>query len=567
MKKLLTLITLLLWTAAALFSQTTPQSFKYQGVARNGNNLVIGGIGIQLTIRQGSPTGVIAYQERLFPNTNDYGVFSVEVGAGTTIQGDFTAINWSSGAYYLQVELDPNGGANYTDMGTSQILSVPYALFAEKARVAENDADGDPVNEIQTLELAGTDLSILPNGNTVSLSGLASVWDANVNGIDYSSGNVGIGLNAPMAKLHVQQDLFQPDGVINGTYKGSTTEDGIGVVGTSVPADYFGIGGSFTGGWIGVEAQVFPTGNESYYGIIGSVNGGEGVNYGVFGAANGAGTNHAGYFSGNVTVTSNLDVFNNVEAWNLNSSNNTDVGGDLFVADFSQFGGSSGERTNIQNNGIVRMYGTSSENIYCGFPVIADLPYNNNGFIAVMDNQGAIQAGMYVNAQGNGDIFADVMSATTISANVKNFRMDHPQDESKEIWYACIEGPEAGAYDRGTATLSGGEATVKFSEHFQLVSNPSTMTVILTPLSAESKGLAVIEKNPDGFTVRELMNGNGSYSFDWEVKCVRKGYEDYKVVREKSKAPMIAPVPDKALQEGNTRPEREPTHVDPKMKQ
>jgi hypothetical protein len=60
------------------------------------------------------------------------------------------------------------------------------------------------------------------------------------------------------------------------------------------------------------------------------------------------------------------------------------------------------------------------------------------------------------------------------------------------------------------------------------------MTVILTPLSAESEGLAVVEKTAHGFKIKELRHGNGEYAFDWEVKCVRKGFEDYRVYRDKS---------------------------------
>ena len=59
------------------------------------------------------------------------------------------------------------------------------------------------------------------------------------------------------------------------------------------------------------------------------------------------------------------------------------------------------------------------------------------------------------------------------------------------------------------------------------------MTVMLTPLSADCQGLAVVEKTASGFRVKELFQGTGTYQFDWEVKCVRKGYEDYQVIRDK----------------------------------
>ena len=132
-----------------------------------------------------------------------------------------------------------------------------------------------------------------------------------------------------------------------------------------------------------------------------------------------------------------------------------------------------------------------------------------------------MQAGMYVDASGNGLVFGDT----------KNFRMEHPEDPEKEIWYACIEGPEAAAYARGTATLVNGHARVELPEHFPLVAAEQGLTVTVTPLSADSKGMAVVEKTPAGFRVRELMSGRGTYEFDWEIKGVRRGYEDYQVIR------------------------------------
>ncbi len=87
------------------------------------------------------------------------------------------------------------------------------------------------------------------------------------------------------------------------------------------------------------------------------------------------------------------------------------------------------------------------------------------------------------------------------------------------------------AYDRGTFKLTNGEAFITYSEVFGLVINPSSVTITLTPHSADTYGLAVIEKNKEGFRVKELKNGEGNFSFDWEVIGMRKGYEDYQTVR------------------------------------
>ncbi|MEL7533239.1 MAG: hypothetical protein AAFN10_18145 [Bacteroidota bacterium] len=139
------------------------------------------------------------------------------------------------------------------------------------------------------------------------------------------------------------------------------------------------------------------------------------------------------------------------------------------------------------------------------------------------DDLGAAQVEVYINNNNQG----------VIEADVKNFVMDHPLDPNKEIVYACIEGPEAAAYERGTIQLVNGEAEVNFSESFSLLANPSTMTFVLTPRSASSMGLAAIEATATGFKIKELQQGNGSYEVDWEVKAVRNGFEDYQVIREK----------------------------------
>ena len=154
-----------------------------------------------------------------------------------------------------------------------------------------------------------------------------------------------------------------------------------------------------------------------------------------------------------------------------------------------------------------------------------DLGFNADfGAIYVYDDEDIRRAGMEVRqSDGLGVVWADV----------KNFRIDHPESVDKEIVYASLEGPEAAAYSRGTSSLKNGKVFVKFPEHFMHVANPETMTIQLTPLYANTIGLAVIEKTSEGFWVQERMDGEGSFDFDWQVTCVRKGYEDFQVIRNK----------------------------------
>jgi hypothetical protein len=113
-------------------SAQVPQGFNYQAVARNSVGVLLQNqqLGVKLSIHQGSASGTVVYSERHTPTTNQFGLFTVTVGEGSLLNGSFTTITWSSGVFWLQVELDVTGGIAYTDMGTSQLLTVPYAMYA-----------------------------------------------------------------------------------------------------------------------------------------------------------------------------------------------------------------------------------------------------------------------------------------------------------------------------------------------------------------------------------------------------------------------------------------------------
>jgi hypothetical protein len=157
----------------ALVAQT-PQAFKYQAVARdNAGNLVANQtIGFRISILQGSPTGTSVFSETHTIASNAFGLVNLEIGAGNLVSGNMSTINWGASTFFIKIEMDVNGGTNYLLMGTSQLLSVPYALFAEKANSVlndqVNDADANPTNEIQSLSISGNTLSI-SNGNSVTL--------------------------------------------------------------------------------------------------------------------------------------------------------------------------------------------------------------------------------------------------------------------------------------------------------------------------------------------------------------------------------------------------------------
>ena len=130
MKKIITIYAAILMTAS-VFAQA-PNKMSYQAVIRNISNALVtsSAVGMQISILQGSSTGTPVYVETQTPTTNANGLASIEIGGGTVVSGNFSTIDWANGPYFVKTETDPSGGANFSITGTSQFLSVPYALHA-----------------------------------------------------------------------------------------------------------------------------------------------------------------------------------------------------------------------------------------------------------------------------------------------------------------------------------------------------------------------------------------------------------------------------------------------------
>jgi hypothetical protein len=153
MKKPLLLLLLLI---VIKVQAQVPQQINYQGVARNSVGSVIANqnINLRLSIREGSASGTIIYSESRILKTNSFGLFVTAIGSpgATGVVGLFGGINWGSGVKFLQIEMDPTGSSNYIDMGTSQLLSVPYSIYAGTAGSAQpvGNAGGDLTGDYPT---------------------------------------------------------------------------------------------------------------------------------------------------------------------------------------------------------------------------------------------------------------------------------------------------------------------------------------------------------------------------------------------------------------------------------
>jgi trimeric autotransporter adhesin len=133
MKKIFTLVLSIAFTVAGL--SQAPEKMSYQAVVRNANGELIKSstVGMKISILQGSISGTAVYVETQNVSANANGLVTIEIGGGTLVTGTFSGIDWSAGSYFIKTETDPTGGTNYNITGTSQLLSVPYAMYSKTA--------------------------------------------------------------------------------------------------------------------------------------------------------------------------------------------------------------------------------------------------------------------------------------------------------------------------------------------------------------------------------------------------------------------------------------------------
>lgn len=171
MKKLNLSILFLFVTFFIGFSQV-PGAFNYQAVVRTSSGDIVADspVSFQISILKNSETGIPVYVETQEVSTNVFGLVNLKIGQGKVVSGIIKETEWSSAPHFIKIEFDPSGGSSYNLLGTSELLSVPYALQAENVSNDKvDDADADPTNEIQKISIGGTVLTLSDGGGSVIL--------------------------------------------------------------------------------------------------------------------------------------------------------------------------------------------------------------------------------------------------------------------------------------------------------------------------------------------------------------------------------------------------------------
>ena len=317
MKKILSTLVLSLVATVMLLAQA-PQTFSYQTVVRDNNWQVIQNqsIGVQVSIIEDVANGIVVYQEEHTATTNDIGLINLAVGGGTLATGLFSSIDWGNHSYFMKISVDVSGGTNYVAMGTTQLRSVPYALFAETSNnagpqgiqgVAGNDGvdgvDGiDGTNGLDGIDgvdgLAGAQGIQGLQGDTGVAGVQGSIGLTGAQGIQGLQGDTGIAGTNGVNGIDGTNGVDGADGTngvdgLNGTNGavGATGTQGIqGVAGNDGADGTNGIDGTN-----GVDGAVGATGTQGIQGVAGNdgADGADGVD-GIDGVDGQGGITNAG---------------------------------------------------------------------------------------------------------------------------------------------------------------------------------------------------------------------------------------------------------------------------------
>ncbi len=489
-------------------------------------------------------------------------------------------------SFYAQVGISSDGSVP-DNSAMLDIKSTESGLLIPRMQVVDRDAINSPATGLTVYVIddntfyyynGTTWMPIEVAGNSWLLSGNSGVQTTNflgttdANSLVFKTNNIervrikdngAIGVNiAPNDAylINAQGDTYD---VIGNFLSTQTNHDDIGVYGEVAQTDYYGIGASFKAGWIGVRSTVTPTGNQYYYGVISSVKGGGGTNYGVLASADGDGNNYG--IKGQASGT-NADLRYGVYGYSTgDDTNNYGIYGEAFGNSNTNKGVqgiASGDSTNIGVYGTAE--GGTDENIAIYGDVntadnlgaagyfknnndtgIGVLVSGNNkpmyyitggaglistggdfGLVGFADNTGdGVFGGYFEDGNGNYAVVAGRYNGTdykilgngSVSTVV-------PKSNTENVIMFAPEAPEIFFQDYGQGKLDKGRTHIDLDPIFakNITVNDKHPLRVLIQLEGQSKGVYVTNKTNKGFDVIELEKGKSNVLFTYFVTANRK---------------------------------------------
>ncbi len=564
MKKVYTLVAALM-LAWGVYAQA-PASIKYQGVARNSTGAPIanGTITVQFDIHSGSASGPVVWTEtHTGVTTNQFGLFNINMGSITA--GLDTV--FSAGQEFLEVSVD--FGTGLTSMGTSQFLSVPYALYAQNSANPGPQGPAGPQGPSGDPGVAGP---TGPSGDPGLTGPTGPQGDPGIAGPTGATGDTGptgaVGATGDIGPTGAQGPIgltgaTGPQGANGATgatgaagANGATGPVGpTGLTGAAGPAGPTGANGANGAtGATGATGVTGPTGPGGVTGTTGyhpkflsantlgnsimqeNTNGNIGVNispliqyrmyvYSQQLTANGDGqttlfgyrtrdsqndgTGYAQSVANDATRGFNFwgDLYTfGVGGWNYNDY--TRCGGTLGAEVSGTYWGSMGYRSSgLLNYGV---YGTSA--------------YANGGGRMANGNFNGIGGAFYGDMMG-GWVRGDIAGLTTMGSmyaalNVGNtynygYHADLVNTGAAITPAYAVTSTTVKVYDDGSAQLNNGTIRVNFTpEYAALIKGNGKPTITVTP-QGQCNGLYIVSVDENGFNVAELNNGSSNVEFSW----------------------------------------------------
>ncbi len=548
MKKQSLLFLLSLLGLVGMIQAQAPKSIKYQGVARNASGSALNNtaLTVRLTIYDVTATGPVLFKETHAVTTNPFGLYNLNIGQGTAITGTFAAINWGSGAKFIEQEVD--FGSGFVSMGTSQFLSVPYALYAEVS------GTGGATGATGATGAAGVAGPAGPTGaaGTNGATGANGTNGTNgTNGATGATGAAGVAGPAGPTGAAGANGATGAAGT-NGTNGTNGATGATGAAGVAGPTGAVGAAGANGAtGATGANGVTGPTGPGTLSGT---------TNYVIkFTSATGGGNstiqdNGTSISAGLITpaiayqmyvyrqqLTVNgdgqcslfgyrtRDSQNDGTAYSQIATNRASGGfnfwGDVYTFgdashnynDYSRCGGSLGAEVSgtywgslgYRSSGLLNygVYGSGAYASGAGLVPTAEANGIGGGFFGTF---GTLSKGSVIGHINSGELFA-AYNIGDVYTSGKNIEMVASGEEMIPAFGNTST--EATVYKKGKIQLVNGTATIEFDAAYaKLLGEEPIVTV---SAMGECNGVYVTAVTKTGFTVKELNNGNSNVQISW----------------------------------------------------
>ena len=556
--KTIKLLALFICIGTVAFAQG-PEELNYQGVARNtaGQPLANQAITLRLSILHNSATGTAQYRERHNVTTNDYGLYNVAIGTGTTETGTMAGVTWGSGSKFLEVEIDPAGGTSYTSLGANKLLSVPYALYAASGNPGPIGATGPagpigPTGPAGNANITGTTNNLIKftgattggnsliedDGTTITLVNAVnngSLFQVRNTG---TTGNNRMGIVSVLGAGGFGLTSGSPSAIYaNGRNEGHAvkayaagTEDAIWAFQNNAGAA--GVHGRGAAGADGVTGYVYSSGSGNA--IQGTVNSPSTGTAGYFdGGATGTGirsltsnsnAGSAGYFTSNASGLIDSGI---VRIDYLGSDINDHIG--LFsrsvAGTSSDWGiGIRGEGGFRGVEGIVNRAATGTGYGLYGTAITNSIAYGVRGYAGKSSGSNAgTKYGVYGTALGGATNWAGYFAGNVnVTGNLSKgggtFKIDHPSDpENKYLYHSFVESPDMmNIYNGNATTNTNGEVVVSLPTYFDDLN--IDFRYQLTPIGQLAQAIVLTEISGNTFTIK---TDKPNVKVSWQVTGVR----------------------------------------------